>query len=228
MKLKDLKPGSFARLGRSPLVVRVGAFCKANQEVEIEDVTDQVLAAMGNMENAGRIEEQVFDIATLTAATLEATDNVKEFGGILHEINDDIGGRLGLYQLCFQAARYLDMYRREFETEDYPGVFEYEVPWRFWSAWCEETDQMFRAEWQEKGLRSGGWPASAVADRTSEATLERIARTVVRLWFHPPTQWKVVTSAGSFLLVANSFKEAYSAAVHKWDVGSILSIWKES
>lgn len=250
MKVRDLPLRHYGKLLTGGIVLRVGPagsvndvqvvdsmdrLCNANV-LDCEDVTPQVHALLSDLsrtwpDDDGTVSEIVFDIATTTAATLECAQNIPEFNLIITEINDDLGGRLGVYQLCGQVARCLDKYRREFETEDYPGTFDYEVPARFWHAWCEETNQVFRTEWLETGAHrvSQGWPAGAVKDRTSDSVLDRIARTVVKQWFHPPCEWRVVLRKTDIrYILAASFKEAYSMAAQRWDIDSVTSIEKKS
>lgn len=249
MQLIGLPVGHFGRLKDGTVVINLGLFgpgggirplnaatdsgknASGDMYTECSDVTPQVLALLDDLDRTPPDDDYIFDVATTTAATLEGATSIPEFNLIIAEINDDLGGRLGVYQLCCQVARYLDKYRREFETEDYPGTFDYEVPTLFWDAWCEETNQVFRTEWRETGghLVGQGWPAGAIKDRTSDSVLERIARTVVRLWFHPPCEWRVVLRKTEIrYVIAASFKEAYSMAVQQWNVDDITSLEKKS
>ncbi len=247
MQLKDLPTGHFGRLKGGTVVLNIGhiggthnpsvympdlgIFTQTDMYAECSDITPQVVALLGDLDRTPPDDDYIFDVATTTAATLEGATSIPEFNLIIAEINDDLGGRLGVYQLCCHVARYLDKYRREFETEDYPGTFDYEVPIRFWHAWCEETNQVFRTEWRETGghLVGQGWPTGAIYDRTSDSVLERIARTVVKLWFHPPCEWRVVLRKTEIrYVIAASFKEAYSMAVQQWNVDDITSLEKKS
>lgn len=249
MQTKELPVGHFGRLKDGPVVLNLGllgpgapspslyilatgAYASTELSAECSDVTPQVRALLDDLDRTPPdADEYLLDVASLAAATLEGAENVPEFTSMLPEFTDDLGGRLGLYQLCSTVATYLDKYRRHFETDDYPGVFSYEVPTRFWRAWCEETDQMFRREWLEtRGhLASQTWPAGATSDRTSDSVLERIARTVVKRWFHPMCEWLVVLNKTEIhYVLAASFKEAYRMAAQRWDIDSVTSIEKKS
>lgn len=124
------------------------------------------------------------DILSTTAAIMEGLVTAKDWEGVLHSINDDLGNRNGhmtLYELVSDASKALQkaytQYLNAHPDPDHPSPYLYDVPGEFslrMLKFMRDTSTVPEEDW-----------------------ITQTASTVISEYFNPPPMWSVSFSGGT-------------------------------